>query len=101
MEEIKFDIVEYIGKLDDGIYVSLSLNYNDEYFDSVFFYKKDLVALTPDERLEELLGCEVEDWVGYGSLMLKIIDRVVPYDEMINRIDEFDKNVYKIVYQNQ
>lgn len=101
MDEIKFDIVEYIGKLDDGIYVSLSLNYNDEYYESVFFYKKELVALTVDEKLEDLLGCSIEDWSGYGSLMLKIVDRVVPYDEMINRIDEFDKNVYKIVYQNQ
>lgn len=101
MDEIKFDIVEYIGKLDDGIYVSLSLNYNDEYYESVFFYKKELVALTVDEKLEDLLGSSIEDWSGYGSLMLKIVDRVVPYDEMINRIDEFDKNVYKIVYQNQ
>lgn len=101
MDEIKFDIVEYIGKLDDGIYVSLSINYNDEYYESVFFYKKELVALTVDEKLEDLLGSSIEDWSGYGSLMLKIVDRVVPYDEMINRIDEFDKNVYKIVYQNQ
>lgn len=96
MKEINFDIIEYIGKIDDGIFVLLTLSYQNQFYETIFYYKEAIVAITPDKKLEKQLGCDIEDWEGYSNLMLKIIERIVPYDEMINIVNDFDQNIYKI-----
>ena len=98
MIEIKADILEYLGKVNDGVLALLSLSYDGEYYESTFFYKDRLVILTTEERLEEKLGCVIEDWEGYNSLMLDIIKKLVPYDEMIGRVDEFDLSKYGLEF---
>lgn len=94
--EIKADIIDYLGKVDEGIIVLLSLSYEEEYYECTLYYKDRLVALTPDEVLEEKLGSVIEDWEGYNDLMMDILKRVVPYDEMIIRCDEIDMSQYGI-----
>jgi hypothetical protein len=84
-----FDIIEYLGKFEDGVLALISLNYEDEYYDATFFYKENFVTLTIDEKLEEIIG-EVEEWSGYNNLVLELMKRVVPYDEIITRLDKVD-----------
>lgn len=94
--DIKVDIIDYLGKIDDGIIVLISLSYDGEYYEGTFYYKENLIALTPDETLEEKLGSVIEDWEGYNELVLDIIKKLVPYDEMIKRIDDLDLSQYGI-----
>lgn len=100
MEEIKFDIIEYIGKLDGVIYVLLSLSYEEEFYEAVFLYKEKFVTLTVQKELEEKLECEIEDFEGYNNLMLSIIDKISPYEETIQTLHDFDYNTYEIIYNN-
>jgi len=88
-----FDIIEYLGKFEDGVLVLISLNYEDEYYDATFFYKENFVTLTIDEKLEEIIG-EIEEWFGYNNLVLELMNKVVPYDEMITRLDPVDVSEY-------
>lgn len=101
MNEINFDIIEYIGKLDDGIFILLTLSYQNEFYETIFYYKEAVVALTPDKKLEKKLKCKIEDWSGYSNLMLRIIEKIVPYGEMINIVNDFDPNIYKIQVVNK
>ena len=94
--EIKVDVLDYLGKVDGGIIVLISLSYDGEYYEGTFYYKENLIALTPDEKLEEKLGSPIEEWEGYNDLVLDIIKKIVPYEEMINRIDDLDLNQYGI-----
>lgn len=94
--DIKVDIIDYLGKIDDGIIVLISLSYDGEYYEGTFYYKENLIALTPDETLEEKLGSVIEDWEGYNELVLDIIKKLVPYDEMIKRIDDLDLSQYGV-----
>lgn len=84
-----FDIIEYLGKFEDGVLALISLNYENEYYDATFFYKEDFVTLTIDEKLEEIIG-EIEEWPGYNNLVLNIMKKVVPYEEIITRLDPVD-----------
>lgn len=101
MEEVKFDIIDYIGKLSGAIFVSITINYKDVYYDAVFCYKEDVLIITVDEKLENEWGCSVEEWPGYQKLLLDVNKKVVPYNEMIGRINDFDSNLYKIVYPSE
>ena len=91
---MKFDVIEYLGKFEDGVMVLISLNYKDEYYDATFFYKEDFITLTVDERLEDILECEIEKWSEYGQLIIDILKKVIPYEEIITRIDELDLTEY-------
>jgi hypothetical protein len=84
-----FDIIEYLGKFEDVVLALISLNYENEYYDATFFYKEDFVTLTIDEKLEEIIG-EIEEWPGYDNIVLELMKRVVPYDEIITRLDKVD-----------
>jgi len=86
---MNFDIIEYLGKFEDGVLVLISLNYENEYYDATFFYKEDFVTLTINEDLEDLIG-EIEKHPLYNNLVIEIMKQVVPYKEMINRLDEID-----------
>lgn len=89
-DEMKIDIIDYLGKHEDGILTLISLGYKDTYYEATFFYTTDMLALTPDEKLEEELGCVIEEWSGYNELMFNIINKVVPYNEMINIVNDFE-----------
>ena len=88
------DIIDYIGKHEDGIIVLISLGYEDEYYEGTFYYRENFVVLTVEERLEKKLGIQIEDWFGYEKIMYDIVSKLVPFEEMINRIDEFNPDDY-------
>jgi hypothetical protein len=84
-----FDIIEYLGKFEDGVLVLISLNYEDNYYDTTFYYKDNFVTLTIDDDLEEIIG-QVELWSGYNNLVLDIMKKVIPCEEILGRLDELD-----------
>lgn len=95
--ELTFDIIEYMGKVDGGVFVLLNLNVdNTNFYDAVFYYKENTVALTVDEKFEDLIGTSIEDFVGYNQLMTGIIKRVLPYKDAINIVNDFDDKIYQL-----
>ena len=99
--EIKSSILDYLGKFEGGIMVLVALTTSDnEYYEGVFFYNVDSIVLSIDERLEQKLGCRVEEWPGYVGLLREILKNVVPYNQMIGRIDEADFSQY-LEYQDE
>jgi len=88
-----FDIIDYLGKHDEGILVLISLNYDNNYYDSTLYYKDNFITLTIDEDLELKIG-SIEEWIGYNNLILDIMKKVIPYDEIINRLDVIDLSGY-------
>lgn len=94
------DVLDYIGKHQDGIFVLLSLGHKEEFYEANFFYKDTFVVLTIDEQLEKKLGCEIEDWEGYGKLMYDIIDKLPSYEELLNQVSEFKPEEYGLYLDN-
>lgn len=87
---LKFDIIDYIGKYEGGILTLITLEYNDEYYDATFYYKPEFFALTITEEMEIALGYIIEEHEGYNELLIAISERVVPYDELIDSLDEIE-----------
>lgn len=105
---MKIDILDYIGKISDGALVLISIVYENEYYEGTFYYNKNnILALTVESSLEEKIGCQIEQWVDYDKIMISLIKRVVPIDEIITRLDNIDISKYtndainkEIVYIN-
>lgn len=90
------DVLDYIGKYEGGVFVLLSLGFEDLFYEATFYYKENFVVLTVEEKLDEKLGCEIEDWSGYEQLMFDIIKRLVPYEEIINQVNDFKPEEYNL-----
>lgn len=96
MEDIKLDVLDYLGKFEDGVFTVVSIGYLDEWYEAIFYYKEKLLALTPDEKFEEKIGGPIEDWERYEELVYNILKRVVPYEQIINQVDDFKPESYNL-----
>jgi hypothetical protein len=84
--KFNISILEYLGKIENGILVLLSFVYNDKYYESTYFYTNNEIVLTVSEELESDLGHKIQEDPEYPEIIKTIIRKVVPYNEMIKRI---------------
>jgi hypothetical protein len=92
--KITADIVDYLGKYEDGVLVLLSIGYKEVYTEGTLYYSDKMLALTVDESIENDLGSPIELWSGYKDFLVSILKRVVPYNEIINRLDDVNFSQY-------
>lgn len=78
-------LIEYIGKYENGILVSIGLMYESKFYNSIFYYTDSQMLLTIDEDLESIIG-DIEENEDYLELMEKIINLVDPYENIINSL---------------
>ena len=90
MDKFQVSILEYLGRLGQGVMVLLSIVYDDNYYEATFFYTSNHIVLTAQEDLEQALGHKITEDESYSNLIRTILRKVVPYDEMYNRLDEMD-----------
>jgi hypothetical protein len=92
--EITADILDYLGKYENGVLVLLTIGYKGKFTEGTIYYSNEALALTVDESIEQDLGMKIEFWHGYRELIISILKKVVPYNEIINRLDEIDMSKY-------
>ena len=94
------DVLDYLGKHEDGIIVGITIGIDGEFYDAHFYYKQlensELFLAVSCEEFEEKINSKIEDWPRYDELIVEIVKKVVPYKEMISRIDEFDPATYNL-----
>lgn len=89
MNEFEVSIVDYLGKIDSGVLVLLSLGYQGYFFEATFFYTREEMVLTISDELESVIG-DIREHPEYMNLLSKILKRVVPINEIWDRIDYVD-----------
>jgi len=92
--EIKIDIVDYMGKMEGGILVLLSVNCGGAFSEGTIFYTTDNLALTVSEEVEKKIGCPIELWPGYRGLLEATLKKLIPCEELLQRMDEVDFSKY-------
>jgi hypothetical protein len=92
--EIKIDIVDYMGKMDGGILVLLSVNCDGSFSEGTIFYTTDNLALTVSEEIEKKIGTKIELWSGYKDLIESVLKKLIPCQELLTRMDDVDFSKY-------
>lgn len=90
MSKFNPSVLEYLGQLDIGILVLISIVYNSQYYEGTFFYTQDQMVLTVSEELESDIGHPINQDADYANLLSEILKKVIPFNEMYNRLDEVD-----------
>lgn len=81
-------IIDYIGKYEGGILVSVGLMYESEYYDAIFYYTADQMIINVDEKLETKLGYSIEQYDRYYEVLESIIKNVDPYELVYDKLEE-------------
>ena len=89
MDNIEPSILEYLGKFEQGILVLISLTVGKEYYEGTFYYDQENIVLTVSEDMEAKYG-DIKKNPQYQTILKKILAKVVPFKDMINRIDNVD-----------
>lgn len=92
--EIKIDIVDYMGKMEDGILVLLSVNCDGSFTEGTIYYTQDNLVLTVDEEVEKKIGSPIELWEGYQDLVVATLKKLIPCGELLKRMDDVDFSKY-------
>lgn len=94
-KKLTADIIDYIGKYDDAVLVVLSINYDDNYSEALFLYSNEIYLINVDDDVKEYIGSPLEEWEGNDDFIRSIFKKLVPYKEIINRLDDIDIESYK------
>lgn len=92
--ELKADVVDYMGKMEGGILVLLSISYGGKFSEGTIFYTEDNFVITVSEEVEKAIGSPIETWPGYKDFSVSVLKKLIPCKELISRIDEVDFSKY-------
>jgi hypothetical protein len=90
VETTKTSIIDYLGKFEGGIMVLISITLDSDYHEGIFYYTADSIVFNVDSGFEEKIGCKIEQWSEYTNVIKTILKSVVPFNQMIGRIDDVD-----------
>ncbi len=89
MDSLKPSIIEYLGKVENGILVLIGIVYEETYYESTFFYTDTDMVVTISEDLEQKIG-DIKEHLEYPELIKFLIKNVIPHNELFERTDEVD-----------
>ena len=98
--KVKTDIVDYMGRYETGVIVLINIGLDDKFYEGTIFYSDKDIVLTVDDSIEEKLGTQIELWDGYKDLLQSILGKLIPYEEISNRIDDVDFEKYISYYED-
>jgi len=98
--KINADIIDYMGKYNNGVLVLISLSLENKFYEGTIFYSDDNIVLTVDEKIENILESKIEYWDGYKELLESILKKLIPYQEISSRLDDVNFEDYISFYED-
>ena len=92
--EIKADVIDYLGKMDDGVVVSIGVLLDEIYYNGILFYSNNNILLSMNDEFEEKINSPVELWENYKLLLELIFSKLENPTTILNSLKEFDINKY-------
>ena len=68
---IETSILDYMGKIEQSIFVLVSFVYNNKYYEGIFVYTDEQIMLNVDDDLEGVLGCTIKQYKEYEDILIK------------------------------
>jgi hypothetical protein len=98
--KINADIIDYMGKYNNGVLVLISLSLENKFYEGTIFYSDSDIVLTVDENIEDILETKIEYWDGYKELLESILKKLIPYQEISSRLDDVNFEDYISFYED-
>lgn len=86
---VSISVIDYIGKIKDGVAILLSLNVDDKIYELIFWFNRTLnYTLTVDEKLLKDLNLEsIYDYPHSDKLIKMIFDALPPVNDLFLKFE--------------
>lgn len=88
--KITASIIDYLGKMGDGILTQINLTFEGKNYDGTFFYTSDRILITVSDEFIKNIGKRIELHEDYESILTHLINSAEPFENIINEIEEFN-----------
>ena len=85
---ISASIIDYIGKYEGGILLSVGIMYDNNFYEGIFYYTENKMIITIDNKLKEKIG-DIELYDEYIPFMESIINKLEPFNEINDKLEDF------------
>jgi hypothetical protein len=92
--EIKADVIDYLGKMDDGVVVSVGVLFEEIYYNGILFYSNNNIVLSMSDSFEKKIESPIELWENYKLLLEIIFSKLENPTTIINSLKEFEISKY-------
>jgi hypothetical protein len=92
--KITASIIDYLGKYEIGVLVSVGLMYEGQFYGGSLFYTDTQMNINVEDSLTEKLGHQIEEHEEYLAILKYLIENVSPYEKIINQLEEINLNEY-------
>jgi len=92
--KITASIIDYIGKYEIGVLVSVGLMYEGQFYGGILFYTDTQMNINVEDSLTEKLGYPIEQHEEYLAILKYLIENVSPHEKIINQLEEINLNEY-------
>jgi hypothetical protein len=86
---MKVNIIDYVGLFEDGILVSVNINYDNAWYDGIFYYDENKMYLNIDDNLYDMIG-DIEEHDEYLEIMEYIINNVESYEKIVKDLEQIN-----------
>ncbi len=87
---MKISILEYVGLVNNGVLMFISIVWNDKYYEGTFYYTDKDILLTVSDELENDLGHTIKEDENYIKILKEILGKMAPYEEAIEKLKPVD-----------
>jgi hypothetical protein len=88
MNTRQITIIDYIGKIENGIVVTLGITEESEYYDAILVYGEKHFTITFPEERDMGFGSDLTTCPIYADILNQLSKQLIPYDELVDSIDE-------------
>lgn len=92
---MKPSILEYLGTINNGILVLVSIVYKEKYYESTFYYTDKDILLTVSKELETDIGHNIKEDENYIILIKEILKKIAPYEGTIKSLKPINFNRWR------
>jgi hypothetical protein len=87
--DVSISIVDYIGKVKDGVAILLSMNIDDKIYQMIFWFNRNCkYVLTVDEALLVLLNIKtIYEYEYIEDLLMKIFTVLPPVNDIFEKFE--------------
>lgn len=87
--EVSFSVIDYIGKVEDGVALILSMKVEDSIYELAYWFNKEgNYVITADKYfLNKYNLMETSDFKGYEELKILIDKNIPPHEEIFKEFD--------------
>ncbi len=86
-ENLDITIKDYIGSMEGGVTSVLSIIFDGDAYEGIYWYTDESQVITIDEGLENKLGCKIEDYEHLESIKEELRKNEADYLTIIDKLD--------------